>query len=387
LSPSLSSWPGARRQAWLILCLAALGGCAAFPHAGPTVGDIKATAGSEGAASPGFAIQEITPDVMARIEAETAPKVEASSVLPPAGEVDAIGPGDDLQVSVFEVGSPLFSGRSGAATPAPGSPPAAAGENLPAIVVGRDGSVVVPYVGRIQAAGLTTDALASVIQAGLAHHSQAPQVVVSIRTNVANTVVVMGDVKKPGRIPLTLAHERLLDAIALAGGANNLPADEVVRLSRGSMRVEMPLGDLTAGAPDDVRLAPQDRVELEVRPRSYAIFGATGKVSEVSFATPRVSLAEAIARAGGPSDQQADPTAVFVFRYELSTPDGRPAARPVAYRLNLMQAQSYFLAQRFEMKPHDVIYIANARSDLPMKLLQAMNLFFQPVYTAKVVSQ
>jgi len=111
-------------------------------------------------------------------------------------------------------------------------------------------------------------------------------------------------------------------------------------------------------------------------------------VSEVPFQNTRVSLAEAMARTGGPSDQQADPTAVFVFRYEPSAADGSPleGAKPVAYRLNMMEAQSYFLAQRFEMRPRDLIYVANARSNQPSKLLQVLNLFFQPFYTAKVVS-
>lgn len=384
-----SYWRSLRHRACVTVCLAALGGCAALPNSGPTIGEIQAAA-KGGGASAGFSIRDVTPAVLAEMDAVHESKAaRIVSALSPAGDVDTVGPGDELQVSVFEVGSPLFSGRSGAAMPAPGSPPAAAGENLPTIVVGRDGVVVMPYVGRIEAAGMTTEALAAVIQAGLAHHSQAPQVVVSVRNNIANTVVVMGDVKRPGRIPLTLAHERLLDALALAGGANSPPMDELVRLTRGSVQVEMSLGDLTAGAPDNVRLAPLDRIELEAHPRSFAIFGATGKVSEAPFTNPRVSLAEAIARAGGPNDQQADSSAVFVFRYEPSATDGRPAdgARPVAYRLNLMQAQSYFLAQRFEMKPRDVVYIANARSDQPVKLLQVLNLFFQPFYTAKVVSQ
>jgi polysaccharide export outer membrane protein len=102
-----------------------------------------------------------------------------------------------------------------------------------------------------------------------------------------------------------------------------------------------------------------------------------------------VSLAEALARAGGPNDQLADASAVFVFRYEPSAFDGAPlpGARPVAYRLNLLKAQSYLLAQRFEMKGRDVVYIANARTNQPAKLLGILNLVFQPIYTGKVLAQ
>lgn len=378
----------ARLLVLLLTPLAALGGCADLPSSGPTASVIVHAARDPHAPLP-FDIVEVTPEVLAGQTAGNA-ALRTLAALPPAGPVDAIGPGDVLQISVFEVGpAALFSGRSGAFTPGPGANPTAAGENLPDITVDRDGQVLVPYVGRVKAAGLTPDALAARIQAGLAGKSPAPQVVVGVRTNVANTVMVLGDVKKPGRIPLTLAGERVLDAIAEAGGAESATPDNVVRLTRGAESATASLAMLQANSPDDVELRPQDRVEVDYRPRTFSVFGATGKVQEIPFQNPRVSLAEALARAGGPTDQQADPSAVFVFRYEPSAFDGAPlpGAKPVAYRLNLMQAQSYFLAQRFEMKSRDVIYIANAGSNQPSKMLQILNLFFQPFYTAKVVSQ
>ncbi len=52
-----------------------------------------------------------------------------------------------------------------------------------------------------------------------------------------------------------------------------------------------------------------------------------------------------------------------------------------------MRPASYFLAQGFEMHPHDVIYIANSQINAPAKMLQILNLFFSPIYTAKVLSQ
>jgi polysaccharide export outer membrane protein len=387
VSPSRRRACGALTAAALLAGpLIALGGCADLPSSGPTASAVVAAAHDPHAALP-FDIVEVTPDVVADRDRPTSPQTLAA--LPSTGAVDAIGPGDGLQISIFEVGAALFSGRSGAAAATAGEAPSAAGEALPIITVGRDGQVDVPYIGPIQAAGLTPDALAAQIQAGLAGKSQAPQVVVTIHDNIANTAVVMGDVKKPGRIALTLARERVLDAIADAGGATNATADNTVTLTRGAASATMPLVAMTAASPDDVELRPQDRLEVDYRPRTYTVFGAAGKVQEMPFQNPRVSLAEALARVGGPNDQLADASAVFVFRYEPAGFDGAPlpGARPVAYRLNLLEAQSYLLAQRFEMKSRDVIYVANAASNQPTKLLQVLNLFFQPFYTAKVVSQ
>ncbi|MFX8000677.1 hypothetical protein ABTK84_19400, partial [Acinetobacter baumannii] len=73
-----------------------------------------------------------------------------------------------------------------------------------------------------------------------------------------------------------------------------------------------------------------------------------------------------------------DPRALFVFRYEPG-PDG--AERPVVYHLNMMQAGSYFLAQRFQMRDKDVLYIGNARANQPSKLIQIISQLFTPLVT------
>jgi polysaccharide export outer membrane protein len=113
----------------------------------------------------------------------------------------------------------------------------------------------------------------------------------------------------------------------------------------------------------------------------------------VPFETPTVNLAEGVARAGGPTDDRADPNAVFLFRFEPpelaaklgATPqEGAPAAapRPVIYRLDMMNPSSYFLAQQFPMRNQDLIYVANARSDLFSKFVNIVYSLAIPGLTA-----
>jgi polysaccharide biosynthesis/export protein len=363
----------------------ALAACASLPASGPTVDAINAAQKE----SADFGIVDIDSAALADLSTPVASGPGELVRLNAAGAVDLLGPGDVLQISIYEVGAALFAARSNPTGANLFAPPSAAAETLPPIVVGHDGAVSLPWIGRLTAAGKTPDALAAEIARALRGKSQDPQVVVSVRENVANTVMVMGEVRKPGRLPLSLAGERLLDAVALAGGPSNAVQDSMVQLNRDGRSASVPLAAIAAGSPDDVPLRSRDRIAVTYQPRTFTVFGATGKVSELPFQSPRVSLAEAIARAGGPSDQQADASAVFVFRYQPSAADGTPVtgARPVAYRLDLLKAQSYFLAQGFEMRPRDVIYIANARSNQQTKLIQILNLFFSPVYTAKVLTR
>lgn len=386
---SLASFRPSARFTLASVLVASLAGCASFPSSGPTAQEItRAQRSAVGAAA--FSLTEIDASAIAHLD----PRPDGQAALARlagVGDVDRIGPGDVLQVSIFEIGTALFSARPtfSAGIEAPTS----TGSNLPAIVVDQNGYIALPYIGQINALGRTPAELAWLIQESLHGKSQDAQVLVNVRENVANTVVVMGEVKKPGRIPLTLAHERLLDAIALAGGpaggATGSINDSLVRVTRGTVSATAFLSDLSAGSSADVALKPQDRIEVLNRPRTFTVFGATGRVSEIPFNNPRVTLAQAVARAGGPLDQQADPTAVFVFRYDSVAPDGAPnaGAKPIAYRLNMMRPESYFLSQAFEMRGGDVVYIANAGTNQPTKMVQILSQFFQPIYTAKVLAQ
>jgi polysaccharide export outer membrane protein len=363
--------------------LALLAGCASLPSSGPTANEIKRGAHDQN--QLGFKIVDIDGPVLQQIEARDAAADAAQptlSSLARAGRNDVVGPGDVLSIGIYEVGVSLF----GSSTYSGGvADPSARAETFPEVIVDRDGTITLPYVGRLDVAGHSTTEIEAMIVRGLKGKSQTPQALVSIKQNISSTAYVAGDVHQPGRYNLTLQSERLLDAIALAGGATNSAEDTVVRFNRGSQFLEERLGRIRAGAADDLVLIPGDRVELLKRPRSFISLGATGKVEQTDFATGEVSLAEAVARAGGPTDAVADPSAVFLFRYEPPAPGG--VERPIIYRLNMLQPASYFLAQRFVVRDKDVIYIANAAANRPAKMVNIINQLFTPFVTARALTR
>jgi polysaccharide export outer membrane protein len=369
------------RATTALLTCAILASCASLPSSGPTAGDIKR--GAKESNELGFRIVDVTPAVMKDVDARAA---AADSAIPTLaslaadGRNDVVGPGDILQIGVYEVGVSLFGPNSVSG----GFAPSARGEAFPAVVVDRDGAITLPYVGRLMVDGRTPSEIQAMIVSGLKGKSQSPQALVVVKENISRTVYVSGEVNKPGRMNLSLQRERLLDAIALAGGSQNSAEDTIVRFTRGSVTREERLGRIRGAAPDDLVLVPGDRIELIKRPRSFIVLGATSKVSQIPFETGDLSLAEAVARAGGPTDSIADPSAVFLFRYDpATTPEGE---KPMIYRLDLMQPASYFTAQRFAIRDKDVIYIANAAANRPAKLVGIINQLFSPFVTAAVIS-
>jgi polysaccharide export outer membrane protein len=385
----------------LVLAAVSVSGCATLPRNGPTGKQIAHDATRRN--DIGFQIVDISPQNIAALSTVDTP-TGALAALSADGTVDTLGPGDVLAIQIYEVGVTLFGGRaslagaggSAAAEAAPSATAEAIGDG--GVMVDRDGNITVPYAGTIAVAGLTPAQVQRRIVDALRGKSQSPQVLVSLRRNIANTVVIMGAVSNPRRLPLTLARERLLDAIAETGGISRATQtgastatgtgaqDAIVRFTRGSRTVEQPLDTIVAGSPDDIMLLGGDRIELIRQPRTFTVFGAIDRISQIPFESRTLTLAEALARAGGPNDSRADPRSVFVFRLPTGTAApgvaaaaADPAARPVAYRINMLQAQNYFLAQRFAMRDKDVVYIANASANEPLKLVQALGQLFSPV--------
>ena len=364
----------------------ALSGCATLPSSGPTAAQVQ-SAETSSANTINFRVVRLTPQAIAEInraDEAAMPATPPFATLDRRGAVDAVGPGDVLGINVFEVGVTLFGGQANFGGEGSFSEesfnPTARGRALGGVVVNENGTIRLPYIGDIKVAGLTPPQIEKAIEGKFSGKSQNAQVIVTVRENVVNTVYVSGAVNRPGRFPLTLARERLLDALAVSGGPSSAADSMVVRFTRKGQTVEERLSAIRTGSPLDLTLLPGDRIELILRPKSFSVFGATAKVSQVAFKSDRVSLAEALAEIGGPSDQQADPRGIFLFRYTRAQMQD-----PVIYRLDLMNPTNYFLAQQLQMHDKDVVYIANAPANLPTKFIGVLNQLFSPFLTARVL--
>jgi polysaccharide export outer membrane protein len=364
-----------------IVALALLSACATLPSGGPTSRQILApTAATLGAPLQLVDISRIPLPPTSAMPPHVEP---AWPITDSAAAIGTIRTGDSLGITIFEIGIALF-GSTSAAPNGTGQapPPTATGQTLPPLLVGADGSVSIPFVGSIAVAGRLPGQVEAEIQSRLRGRSQSARVVVTVQRGPGNSIVISGDVKQPGRQPVTFAGEHLLDAIAQAGGPTSRSADTLVRLVRDGVVAERRLDQLSVGSPADVRLAPGDRIELIKRARTFTALGAARTVAEIAFDSDRLTLAEAIARAGGPLDDRADARGVFVFRFEK---DANGVEIPTIYQLDLLNPQSYFAAQRFMMREKDVLFTANARSNSLQKFLGLLNLLVAPAFNAAVL--
>lgn len=334
-------------------------GCSVLPGTGPESWDVRM--GQHDIQSLDYALIRITPHVV-DVLAANAPRLNL--VFGEGGPPRDIkfGVGDIVGVTIFEAAS------GGLFIPAEAGVRPGNFITLPNQQVDSQGNISIPYAGSIRAKGRTQVEVQQAIVAALKDRAIEPQVVVTLVEQRATLISVLGDVNAPNRFPVNHAGERMLDAIAQAGGPKSQGYEEWVMLERDGRRAVTPFGALVWDPKTNIFIRPEDTIFLYKEPQTFLALGATTQ-GVVNFESWRMSLAEALAKAGGLNDNSADAFNIFLYRGEPievakqlgidTTPYPGPIV-PVIYLLNLRDPAGWFLAKKFEMRNKDVIYIPNS---------------------------
>jgi len=196
-----------------LVAAAAAAGCTSYglPSAGPRHEDIEARL--RATPRPAVHLVETDESVARRLQERQRPVLFSELIGPETPLPAVLGPGDGVEIHVFE--SPpatLFGG----APVDPRAPSTTRATVLPEQVVDAEGQVSVPFAGRVPAAGMTRPQLEVEIARRLRGKANQPEVVVRQTRNVSAAVTVVGEVAQSQRMPLTAGRERLLDALAAA---------------------------------------------------------------------------------------------------------------------------------------------------------------------------
>ena len=374
----------------LVLLAAGLGGCAGLPGWFAASGPNASGLVHETVTPSPIPVVDIDDAVARRLLAAQAhgsfySALQTASVAP---EV-VLGPGDVLAVTVWEAPPAVLFGlgvvaESGAAV----STSHATG--FPEQMVAADGSITVPFAGSIDAAGKSPRQVEAEIAARLTGKANQPQVLVSVTHNATSNVTVVGEVTQSIRMPLTARGERILDALAAAGGVRQPLGKITIQLSRGDQNVAMALDSVIQDAQQNITLQRGDVLAALYQSLSFTALGAAGKNDEINFEAQGITLAQALGRIAGLQDARSDARGLFVFRFEdraLVMAGGKPLPMtpegkvPVVYRLNLKDPRSFLAAQDFPMHNKDVVYVANAPSADLQKFLGILTSSVYSVYS------
>ena len=162
-----------------------------------------------------------------------------------------IGPEDVLEIDVFNV--PELSTKKEGGTGG-------------GVRVANDGSIMLPLLGRVQAAGLTAQQLTERLEAKWGEtYLQNPQVTVFVKEFQAKPVSVIGAVERPGLYYLT-GQRNLIEVLSMAGGLakrGGTAAGRTVMVTRKGDFKQLP-------SAEGLRALASDRIEINLQKLLYA---------------------------------------------------------------------------------------------------------------------
>jgi polysaccharide export outer membrane protein len=239
-------------------------------------------------------LQRVTP---AEYDAPRREAIEEAFKVEPTDDEYRIGPGDKVSIKVF--GADELSGEH---------------------LVGPDGRIGVPFTGAIALRGATrNEAAAKLLEAFQPRYRNELSISVDVDQYANHKIYVFGRVSKSGQTELD-GPRTLLSALANAGGINRGQEDEeppfrcsIIRgndrvinvdlydlLERGDLRLNVPLR-----AGDVVYVSDYDEPAVHV-------LGEVENAGRIAL-RPGMGMMEAIAKAGGPTDD-ADLRYVYLVR-------------------------------------------------------------------------
>lgn len=253
-----------------------------------------------------------------------------------------IGPLDMVQVVVWE--HPELTSPMGQYQPA--------GQK-----VTTDGKLFYPYAGEIQAAGLTAQELRTEITKRLSDKIlNDPQVDVRVTGYHSRKAFVTGAVNRPGVVRFDENPMTISDLIANVGGFNELADPSFVQLRRGEKIYNI---DYVSAFKDNIAIdrilvKPGDQLFVPLRSqmerdRKVYVLGEVNRTGIVRMDN-YLSLAEALASAGGVNALNASPKDIYVIR-------NTSQEKIDIYQLDAKNAMALALADRFELNPRDIVYV------------------------------
>ena len=344
------------------LCLA-LGACDMLPSDGPSANGMLAHASERRKSDPAAVMRFALVNVDARIARDAEqfyhpvlPSVPAA--FQRSGTFGRAGVGDVLRVTIWEASDTsrlLGTDRKGADV---------------TVRVDPDGTIALPYAGRFPARGKPLPDLEKDIASRLANKADDPQVTVMVAQNVSSAASVQGDVNKPGPYPVERAGQRVLDMIALAGGAKYPAYETSLRLTRGRSIMSLQMQQLV-DRPEifNVLVAAGDTILLSRKPLKFVALGAVQQPGEQIFRGSTLSMTDALGQIIGLESSRADAKGVYLFRREPVMLARRYGIQllaedletvPIVYQLNLKDPQSFFAMNAFPVRPGDILYVSPA---------------------------
>jgi polysaccharide export outer membrane protein len=263
-----------------------------------------------------------------------------------------IGRGDILSIVVWDHPE-LAGGGMAAATAAADAGTSSASAAPAGFVVDHQGRIQFPFAGLLPVEGLTEDRARALLSQKLARYIANPNVTLRVQSYRSKRVYIDGEVKSPGLQAINDIPMTLTEALNRAGGVLPTADQSRIALERGDQRYTINLRELVQKGinPGSIMLAPGDVVRIHSRDESKVfVSGEVVSPKALTMHNGRLTLNEALGETGGISPLSGDARQIYVVR---KTPE-----RTRVFQLDARDSGSLAMAESFELRPKDVIFVA-----------------------------
>lgn len=219
--------------------------------------------------------------------------------------------------------------------------------------VNEDGTFFYPYAGNVLAAGKTVQTIREELTKKLSRVLVEPQVDVAILSYRSQRAFVLGQVDKPGVVPITDVPLTITDLITQAGGLKPEADLQAATLMRGGVSRSIDLYSLYYEGNVSQNLSVQSGDILTVPENRYNkvfVLGEVAKPQSIVMPRGRITLAEALSDSGGFNPLSANAGQMYVIRAGENN-------RPQIWHLDAASPDALILADGFDLKPRDIVYV------------------------------
>jgi len=236
-------------------------------------------------------------------------------------------------------------------------------ETMTYVVTGA-GTVYFPYVGEIEVAGMTIDQVRERLRDALTSIVKNPAVTLQVTEFRSQSINVVGEVNLPAFIHLEDVPLTPIDAIGKAGGATPMGDLQHTVLTRDGQFYELNiLPSFRYGGLSSLQLKHGDILYVPSRLNNQVyVIGEVLLPQSIFFDSDGLTLSDVIARSAGLDPFASNPELVFVFREELN-------GEKVAYHLDATSPAALLLANQFELRRQDIVYVGPYRPALLNRIM------------------
>jgi polysaccharide export outer membrane protein len=237
------------------------------------------------------------------------------------------------------------------------------------VLIGTNGNITLPLVGRIQAAGLTVEQLEGELASRLKAYVKEPQVSVTVTDFRSQPVSVFGAVTTPGVIQLR-GRKTLYEVLSLAGGPRETAGSTVsiVRLAENGViplpgvsqdptgrysSAELDMKEILDGKNPaaDIEIKPHDVISVsQGNNRMVYVVGDVQRSGAFNLGGQRtLSVLSAVSLAGG-LGHTAKPEHALIFR---PAPDGQKHQEIAVNIRQILKGK----AEDIGLRPDDILVV------------------------------